>query len=66
MDITAIPVEKDDHAWVKIDCKKGDTNYTSFFTTTPKLPTPKASEVSQEEGTPVDVQSDSGKEVSTL
>lgn len=22
MDITAIPVEKDDHAWVKIDCKK--------------------------------------------
>lgn len=69
MDITAVPVEKDDHAWVKIDCKKGDTNYTSFFTTAPKLPTPKASEVSQvshEAGTPVEVQSDDGKEVSAL
>ena len=66
MDITAIPVEKDDHAWVKIDCKNGDTNYTSFFTTAPKLPTPKASEVSQKAGTQVVVQSDDGKEVSTL
>ena len=66
MDITAVPVEKDDHQWVKAKCRKGDTNYESFFTTAPTLPTPKASEMSQEEGTPVVVQSDDGKEVSTL
>lgn len=66
MDITAVPVEKDDHQWVKAKCRKGDTNYESFFTTAPTLPTPKASEMSQEEGTPVVVQSDNGKEVSTL
>ena len=66
MDITAVPVEKDDHQWVKSKCRKGDTNYESFFTTAPTLPTPKASEMSQEEGTPVVVQSDNGKEVSTL
>lgn len=66
MDITAVPVEKDDHQWVKAKCRKGDTNYESFFTTAPTLPTPKAGEMSQEEGTPVVVQSDDGKEVSTL
>ncbi len=66
MDITAVPVEKDDHQWVKAKCRKGDTNYESFFSTAPTLPSPKASEMSQEEGTPVGVQSDNGKEVSTL
>lgn len=66
MDITAVPVEQGDHQWVKSKCRKGDTNYESFFTTAPTLPSPKASEVSQEEGTPVVVQSDDGKEVSTL
>lgn len=66
MDITAIPVEKDDHQWVKSKCRKGDTNYESFFSTAPTLPSPKASEMSQEEGTPVEVQSDEGKKVSTL
>lgn len=66
MDITAVPVEKDDHQWVKSKCRKGDTNYESFFTTAPTLPTPKVGEMSQEEGTPVVVQSDDGKEVSTL
>lgn len=66
MDITAVPVEKDDHQWVKAKCRKGDTNYESFFTTAPTLPTPKVGEMSQEEGTPVAVQSDDGKEVSTL
>lgn len=66
MDITAVPVEKDDHQWVKSKCRKGDTNYESFFTTAPTLPTPKVGEMSQEEGTPVVAQSDSGKEVSTL
>lgn len=66
MDITAVPVEQGDHQWVKSKCRKGDTNYENFFTTAPTLPTPKASEMSQEEGTPVVVQSDNGKEVSTL
>lgn len=66
MDITAIPVEKDDHQWVKSKCRKGDTNYESFFSTAPTLASPKAGEVSQEAGTPVEVQSDSGKEVSAL
>ena len=66
MDITAVPVEQGDHQWVKSKCRKGDTNYDDFFTTAPTLPTPKAGEMSQEEGTPVVVQSDSGKEVSTL
>lgn len=66
MDITAVPVEQGDHQWVKSKCRKGDTNYESFFTTAPTLPSPKASEVSQEDGTPVVVQSDNGKEVSTL
>lgn len=66
MDITAIPVEKDDHQWVRTKCRKGDTNYESFFSTAPKLPSPKASEISQKDGTPVEVQSDDGKKVSTL
>lgn len=66
MDITAVPVEQGDHQWVKSKCRKGDTNYENFFTTAPTLPAPKASEVSQEEGTPVVVQSDAGKEVGTL
>lgn len=66
MDITAVPVEQGDHQWVKSKCRKGDTNYENFFTTAPTLPSPKASEMSQEEGTPVVVQSDNGKEVSTL
>ena len=66
MDITAIPVEKDDHQWVRSKCRKGDTNYESFFSTVPTLPSPKASEMSQKEGTPVVVQSADGKEVSTL
>lgn len=66
MDITAVPVEQGDHQWVKSKCRKGDTNYENFFTTAPTLPTPKAGEMSQEEGTPVVVQSDNGKEVSTL
>lgn len=66
MDITAVPVEQGDHQWVKSKCRKGDTNYENFFTTAPTLPTPKAGEMAQEEGTPVVVQSDDGKEVSTL
>lgn len=66
MDITAVPVEQGDHQWVKSKCRKGDTNYESFFKTAPTLPSPKAGEVSQEDGTPVVVQSDNGKEVSTL
>ena len=66
MDITAIPVEKDDHQWVKSKCRKGDTNYESFFSTAPTLPSPKAGEMSQEAGTQVGVQSADGKEVSTL
>ncbi len=66
MDITVVPVEQGDHQWVRSKCRKGDTNYESFFTTAPTLPTAKASEMSQEEGTPVVVQSDNGKEVSTL
>ena len=66
MDITAVPVEQGDHQWVKSKCRKGDTNYDDFFTTAPTLPSPKASEMSQEEGTQVVAQSDSGKEVSTL
>lgn len=66
MDITAIPVEKDDHQWVRSKCRKGDTNYESFFSTVPKLPTQKVGEMSQKEGTPVVVQSDDGKKVSAL
>lgn len=66
MDIKAVPVEQGDHQWVKSKCRKGDTNYDEFFTTAPTLPSPKASEMSQEEGTPVVAQSDSSKEVSTL
>lgn len=66
MDITAIPVEKDDHQWVRSKCRKGDTNYENFFSTVPTLPSPKAGEMSQEAGTPVEVQSADGKEVSTL
>lgn len=66
MDIKAVPVEQGDHQWVKSKCRKGDTNYDEFFITVPTLPSPKASEMSQEEGTPVVAQSDSGKEVSTL
>lgn len=66
MDITAIPVEKDDHQWVKAKCRKGDTNYESFFSTAPKLPSPKADISGHQEGTPAVVQSDEGKEVSTL
>lgn len=66
MDITAVPVEQGDHQWVKSKCRKGDTNYENFFTTAPTLPTPKAGGMTQEEGTPVVVQSDNGKEVSTL
>lgn len=66
MDITAVPVEQGDHQWVKSKCRKGDTNYENFFTTAPTLPTPKASEMSREESTPVVAQSDDGKEVSTL
>lgn len=66
MDITAIPVEKDDHQWVRSKCRKGDTNYENFFSTAPTLPSPKAGEVSQKAGTPVEVQSADGKEVSTL
>lgn len=66
MDITAIPVEKDDHQWVRSKCRKSDTNYENFFSTAPKLPSPKAGEMSQEAGTPVEVQSADGKEVSTL
>lgn len=66
MDITAIPVEKDDHQWVRSKCRKGDTNYESFFSTAPTLPSPKAGEMNQEAGTKVVVQSADGKEVSTL
>lgn len=66
MDITAIPVEKDDHQWVRSKCRKSDTNYENFFSTAPTLPSPKAGEMSQEAGTPVEVQSADGKEVSTL
>ena len=66
MDIKAVPVAQGDHQWVKSKCRKGDTNYENFFTTAPTLPSPKASEMSQEEGTPVVVQSDDGKEVSAL
>lgn len=66
MDITAVPVEQGDHQWVKSKCRKGDTNYDEFFTTAPTLPTPKAGEVAHEESTQVAVQSDDGKEVSTL
>lgn len=66
MDITVVPVEQGDHQWVRSKCRKGDTNYESFFTTAPKLPTPKSIGRSQEPGTPVVVQSDDGKEVSTL
>lgn len=66
MDITAIPVEKDDHQWVRSKCRKGDKNYENFFSTAPTLPSPKAGEISQEAGTPVVVQSADGKEVSTL
>lgn len=66
MDITAIPVGKDDHQWVRSKCRKGDTNYESFFSTAPTLPSPKAGRMSQETGTPVVVQSADGKEVSTL
>lgn len=67
MDITAIPVEKDDHQWVRSKCRKSDTNYENFFSTAPTLPSPKAGEMSQEAGgTPVVVQSADGKEVSTL
>lgn len=66
MDITAIPVEKDDHQWVRSKCRKDDTNYENFFSTAPTLPSPKAGEMSQEAGTPVEVQSADGKEVSTL
>lgn len=66
MDITAIPVEKDDHQWVRSKCRKGDTNYENFFSTAPTLPSPKVGEMSQEAGTPVEVQSADGKEVSTL
>ena len=66
MDITVVPVEQGDHQWVRSKCRKGDTNYENFFTTAPTLPTPKANEMSQEEGTQVVVQSDNGKEVSTL
>lgn len=66
MDITSIPVEKDDHQWVRSKCRKGDTNYENFFSTVPTLPSPKAGEMSQEAGTPVEVQSADGKEVSTL
>ena len=66
MDITAIPVEKDDHQWVRSKCRKGDTNYENFFSTVPTLPSPKVGEMSQEAGTPVEVQSADGKEVSTL
>lgn len=66
MDITTIPVEKDDHQWVRSKCRKGDTNYENFFSTVPTLPSPKAGEMSQEAGTPVVVQSADGKEVSTL
>ena len=66
MDITAIPVEKDDHQWVRSKCRKSDTNYENFFSTAPTLPSPKASGMSQEAGTPVEVQSADGKEVSTL
>ena len=66
MDIRAIPVEKDDHQWVRSKCRKSDTNYENFFSTAPTLPSPKAGEMSQEAGTPVVVQSADGKEVSTL
>lgn len=66
MDITAVPVEQGDHQWVKSKCRKGDTNYDEFFTTAPTLPTPKAGEVAHEESTSEVVQSDDGKEVSTL
>lgn len=66
MDITAIPVEQGDHQWVKSKCRKGDTNYENFFSNAPTLPSPKASEMSQLEGTPVVAQSDDGKEVSAL
>ena len=66
MDITSIPVEKDDHQWVRSKCRKGDTNYENFFSIAPTLPSPKAGEMSQEDGTPVEVQSADGKEVSTL
>lgn len=66
MDITAIPVEKDDHQWVRSKCRKSDTNYENFFSTAPTLPSPKAGEMRQEAGTPVEVQSADGKEVSTL
>lgn len=66
MDITVVPVEQGDHQWVRSKCRKGDTNYESFFTTAPKLPTPKSIGRSQEAGTQVVVQSDEGKEVSTL
>lgn len=66
MDITAIPVEKDDHQWVRSKCRKSDTNYENFFSTAPTLPSPKAGEMSREAGTPVEVQSADGKEVSTL
>lgn len=66
MDITVVPVEQGDHQWVRSKCRKGDTNYESFFTTAPQLPTPKSIGRSQEAGTPVVVQSDDEKEVSTL
>lgn len=66
MDITAIPVEKDDHQWVRSKCRKSDTNYENFFSTAPTLPSPKAGEMSREAGTSVEVQSADGKEVSTL
>lgn len=66
MDITVVPVEQGDHQWVRSKCRKGDTNYENFFTTVPKLPTPKVGEMSQKDGTPVVVQSDDGKKVSAL
>lgn len=66
MDIKAVPVAQGDHQWVKSKCRKDDTNYETFFTAAPTLPKPKASEMSQLEGTPVVAQSDDGKKVSTL
>lgn len=40
IDLTMVAVEDDDdHAWVKAKCSTGATNYDTFFTATPALPT---------------------------
>lgn len=43
IDITVVPVDDGDHKWIKERVTKGDTNYDTFYTTAPTLPTEKAS-----------------------